>query len=70
MPQPTLTEPIDALYRRAFADFGALALWNMRQARQPTTSDALLVAEALRRNGNLPARRMAEQIETACRGAH
>ncbi|HRE42848.1 MAG TPA: hypothetical protein PKY87_02635 [Terricaulis sp.] len=66
----TLAAPLDALYRRAFTEFGALALWNMRAAAQPTPRDALIVADALRRNGNLAARRLAEQIEAACRAAH
>jgi hypothetical protein len=70
MPEPTLRDDYLALYRRAFTEFGALALWNVRQLAQPNTADALVVARALRQNGNLSARRLAEQIEAACRAAH
>jgi hypothetical protein len=55
------------LYRRAFAEYGALALWNMRSLAAPTPEDALVVARALRLEANLQARRLAEQIEQACR---
>ena len=58
-----------ALYRRAFAEYGTLASWNMRLFEAPTPEDALVVARALRMEGNLPARRLAEQIEQACRAA-
>jgi hypothetical protein len=58
-----------ALYRRAFAEYGALALWNMRSFEAPTPEDALVVARALRIEGNLQARRLAEQIEQVCRAA-
>jgi hypothetical protein len=55
------------LYRRAFADYRTHALWYMRAFDKPTPDDALAVARALRINGDLPARRLAEQIEQACR---
>jgi len=57
------------LYRRAFAEYGTLALWNMRWFPAPTPEDALVVARALRMEGNLQARRLVEQIEQACRAA-
>jgi hypothetical protein len=57
------------LYWRAFAEFGALALWNIRSFDEPTPEDALVVARALRTEGNLKARQLAEQIEQACRAA-
>jgi len=57
------------LYRRAFAEYGALALWNMRSFDAPAPEDALVVARALRIEGNLQARRLAEQIEQVCRAA-
>ena len=57
------------LYRRAFANYGALALWNVRPFEVPTPEDALVVARALRNEGNLKARSLAEQIERACRAA-
>jgi hypothetical protein len=57
------------LYRQAFAEYGARALWNIRAFDQPTSEDALVVARALRIEGNREARRLAEQIEQACRAA-
>lgn len=57
------------LYRRAFAEFGAQALWNKRLLDEPQPEDALVIARALRIEGNLEARRLAEQIEQACRAA-
>ena len=55
------------LYRRAFAEFGTFALWSMRAFEEPTPEDAMVVARALRIEGDLPARRLAEEIEQACR---
>jgi hypothetical protein len=52
-----------ALYRRAFAEFGGRALWNMRQLDDPTPRDALVVARQLRIEGNLQARALAEHLE-------
>ena len=63
-PQP---DDIARLYSRAFAEYGALALWNMRSLAAPTPEDALVVARALRFEGNLQARRLAEHIEQVCR---
>ena len=57
------------LYRRAFAEYGTIALWSMRALETPTPEDALVVARALRIEGNLKARRLAEEIEQACRAA-
>lgn len=54
-------------YREAFAKFGARALWNKRMLDVPDPDDALVVARALRLEGNREARRLAEQIEQACR---
>ncbi len=65
-----LTEDYRDLYRRAFAEFGALALWNSRQLPEPDPADALAIARALRVEGNLAARMLAEQIEAACRATH
>jgi hypothetical protein len=55
------------LYRQAFAEYGARALWNKRALENPTKEDALVVARALRIEGNRAARHLAEQIERACR---
>jgi len=57
------------LYRQAFAEYGARALWNKRVLEEPTKEDALVVACALRVEGNRAARQLAEQIERACRAA-
>ena len=47
-------------------EFGARALWNKRLIEAPTKEDALVVARALRIEGNRAARELAEQIERAC----
>ena len=62
-------EPVSllSLYRRAFAEYGTQALWNKGALEAPTPEDALVVARALRIEGNREARRLAEQIEQACR---
>ncbi|MEQ1617566.1 MAG: hypothetical protein ABL883_04380 [Terricaulis sp.] len=60
-------EDYRTLYRRAFEEFGAMALWNARQHEAPTTGHAMVIARALRRGGNLSARFLAERIEAACR---
>jgi hypothetical protein len=59
-----------ALYQRAFAEFGAMALWSSQPVPDPTPEDALAITHSLRVEGNLDARRLAEQIEQACRAAH
>ena len=58
-----------ALYRRAFQQFGAQALWNKRQLDAPAPDDALVIARALRIEGNREARQLAEELERACRAA-
>jgi hypothetical protein len=58
-----------SLYRRAFEEYGTHALWNSRALDRPTREDALAVARALRVHGNLAARRLAAQLEFACRAA-
>jgi len=55
------------LYRRAFKEFGARALWNVRELEDPSPEDALAITWSLRVEGNMKARRLAEQIEKACR---
>jgi hypothetical protein len=66
------TQPEDfaSLYRRAFIKYGTRALWNKSPVEMPTLEDALVVARALRIEGNREARQLAEQIEQACRAAH
>jgi len=65
------TRPVDfvSLYRQAFQEFGTHALWNKRFLEAPQPEDALVIARALRIEGNRAARRLAEQIEQACRAA-
>lgn len=60
---------IRALYRRAFDEFGASALWSSKPVADPTPADALAITLSLRVEGDLNARRLAEQIEQACRAA-
>jgi len=54
------------LYRRAFKDYGASDLWSSRPVPDPTCEDALAITRSLRVEGDLRARRLAEQIEQAC----
>ena len=58
-----------SLYRRAFEQYGVRALWNKRLLEEPTPADALVVARALRIEGDREARFLAERIEQACRAA-
>jgi hypothetical protein len=58
-----------ALYQRAFDDFGTIALWNKARLREPSPEHALVIARALRTEGNRLARALAEEIETAARAA-
>jgi hypothetical protein len=57
------------LYRQAFAEYGSHALWSLRAFEAPSPEDALVVARALRTEGDLVARRLAERIEQACHAA-
>jgi len=57
------------LYRRAFERYRVRALWNLRVIDTPTAAEALVVARALREEGDMPARFLAEEIEQACRAA-
>jgi len=67
---PAIPEDLIALYRRAFADYGTQALWNMRPLEDPTPADALAITKALRTHGGLEGRRLAERIESICRAPH
>ena len=65
-----LTQPdLIRLYRQAFKKYGTHALWNKRGLAESTREDALVVARALRVEGNRIARHLAAQIERACRNA-
>jgi hypothetical protein len=61
---------LSALYARAFAEFGSRALWNMRRINEPTRGDIFAVTRQLRIEGNLAARRLAEQIEKLAHADH
>jgi hypothetical protein len=60
---------IEELYHRAFAEYGIHALWNRRELEHPTPQEALTITWSLRVEGDLKARRLAEQLEQACRAA-
>ena len=64
---PDLQQDIETLYRTAFRDYGAVALWSMRPIEHPSYSDALAITKALRTHGGMSGRRLAEQIEELCR---
>jgi hypothetical protein len=55
------------LYRRAFAQFGTRALWNIQQVDNPTVEQILAITRQLRIEGDMNARRLAERIEQAAR---
>lgn len=55
------------LYRRAFAEYGTQTLWYMRAFEAPTREDGLVIARALRVEGDMGARFLAEEIERVCR---
>jgi hypothetical protein len=67
---PPDPEDFTSLYRRAFAQYGTQALWNMRPIEDPTPADALAITKALRTHGGMDGRRLAEQIERVCRAPH
>ena len=58
-----------SLYHRASAEYGTRALWNKPLLETPTPEDALVVARALRIEGDREARRLAEQIQQASHAA-
>ena len=67
MNEQTAQSDFVSLYRQAFEQFGTSALWSSRPVPDPTPADALAIAQSLRVEGNLQARRLAEEIEQACR---
>ncbi len=62
-------QDIVTLYRRAFAEYGASALWSSKPVAEPTADDAMAITRSLRVEGDLRARGLAEQIERACNRA-
>jgi hypothetical protein len=63
---PTPPDDLVSLYRRAFAEHGVRAFWNMRPVEEPTPADALAITKALRTHGGMEGRRLAERIEELC----
>ena len=64
----TARQPDDdyrTLYRKAFETFRVAALWNKAELSEPSPEHALVVARALRAEGDRHARLLAEQIERA-----
>jgi hypothetical protein len=62
-------EEVALLYRRAFGEYGNQVLWNRKPSGEPTIAQAVVVAEILRREGNVQSRSLAVKIEEACRAA-
>jgi hypothetical protein len=62
-------EEVAALYREAFEKFGTQSLWSRRRSEQPTIAQAIVLAEILRREGDMKTFRFAARIEAACRAA-
>lgn len=58
-------ESLTALYNRAFTEFGARALWNVKQLDDPDPHIIRRTARQLRIEGDLEARRLAERMEKA-----
>ncbi len=64
-----ILEPLASLYRRAFAELGHRALWNLRPNANPGVAEALAITQPLRTRGGMEGRRLAEQIEKLCYAA-
>jgi hypothetical protein len=62
-------ESVRSLYHIAFDKFKTRALWNWREIDEPTIAQALTIADSLRLEGDLNARKLAFEIEGACRAA-
>lgn len=57
------------LYHQSFREFGSQALWSRKPSEHPTITQALVVAETLRREGSMKMLPLAARIEEACRAA-
>jgi hypothetical protein len=68
--EPEIQPDFESLYHRAFAEHRVRALWNVREVEHPTREEAMIITPRLRVEGDLNARRLAEQIEQACRAPH
>lgn len=63
------THAVARVYHEAFAEFGTMALWSRRASEHPTITQALVIADTLRREGDLRARAVAARLELLCRAA-
>ena len=66
---PEALAEIRRLYHEAFRLYGAMALWSTREFDEPSADDALAITFALRVEGNMNSRRLAEKIEALCHAA-
>lgn len=66
----TIHATVVALYKRAFAEYRSHALWNVTEYDDPTLAEALAITRQLRTEGDMGARRIAEQIEALVRANH
>jgi hypothetical protein len=57
------------LYERAFSEFSAIALWNIRRFEMPSLDQAAAIARPLRQQGDMRARHLADELEAAVRAA-
>lgn len=60
---------IVSLYQQSFREFGTQALWSRKPSEHPTITQALIIAETLRREGSMKMLPLAARIEEACRAA-
>ena len=67
--EPSRPDDFASLHRRDFQEHGVRALRSVGLLEDPTPEDTVVVARALRIEGNRDARALAEQIEQACRAA-
>ena len=58
-----------SLYHQSFREFGTQALWSRKPSEHPTITQALIIVETLRREGNMQMLPLAARIEEACRAA-
>ena len=58
-----------SLYHQSFREFGTQALWSRKPSEHPTITQALIIVEALRREGSMKMLPLAARIEEACRAA-
>jgi hypothetical protein len=62
-------EAVTRLYHHAFSQFGPQCLWSRRPSPHPTIGQALIIADSLRREGDMSCRALAAEIAEACHAA-